>query len=162
MAYKLALTPTTSSYSIDESIAEVVRVQLQGGAGRYRRDIIGSTKIVNCTWITNSTGWEYLNAFYRVNNSQGGASFKMDLVISESVPKEHDVRFIPSTFKLSSIDGDMYTVTASLEVTPLKYSLDDDMNLLDIVGYYGIHGTGAVFNQLEHLVNVDLPKSMHR
>lgn len=160
MTNKLNLTPDQASYAVSDSSNEVIRVALQGGAGRYRRDILNGSKLVNVTWTIGPADYDYLQMFYRVATYRAGEPFRIDLLIGESNLTEHDARFIPGTFQLQSQRGLTFTVSAQLEVTAKQYDYAYEDSLISITGSYGnFESADSVLNQLEKLVNVDFYKS---
>lgn len=132
MTRKLVIPPDSSSYAAQRG-AEVLAVQLDGGASRIRADILGASYLVSVQWIVDPAGYDYLNAFFRTATTRGSASFTIDLVLDNSTLSEYSAIFTPSTFKLASQVGLSYTVTAQLEVIPSASGseTDDDNALMD-------------------------------
>jgi len=113
---KFLLTPENSSYSVEKSIEETMRAQLEGGAGRYRADILGASNLVNCSWILDGTQFTYFEAFYRSVAGNGALPFTIDLIINDAELREYTARFVPKTKKLTAQKGLAYYVSAQLEV----------------------------------------------
>jgi hypothetical protein len=131
---RLLLRPESASYSVKYG-AEAVNIDLDGGAGRYRLDIINASKKVNAQWILDSTEFEYLMAFYRSVANRGATTFQIELIIDGSDIGEVDAHFVPDSFELVAQRGLAYTVAAQLEITtPVNPDLEDDD--LDIVSAY--------------------------
>lgn len=161
MANKLTIPPDQASYAVSDSSQEVIRVQLQGGAARYRRDILNSSKIVNVTWTADREEYDYLQMFYRVMTYRAGEPFKIDLIIGESGLTEHDARFVPGSWQLQNQKGHSYTVAAQLEVTALQYDYLYEDAIITFLSAYGSYSEGVdVINQFNQLVNIDLPSSI--
>lgn len=114
---KFVIPPDNSQYSVTDG-KEVVSTQLDGGAARYRSDIIGATSTVNVSWILNETGYKYLRSFYRGITGKGAAPFLIDLILDEFELTEHKSYFIPGSLQLTQQKGLTYWVSAQLEVYP--------------------------------------------
>lgn len=159
---KLTIPPDQSSYTAEKSIAEILRVQLQGGKGRYRRDILGATFIVKCQWKVSGDIFDYLNAHSRVFTSQVNP-FLIDLFIEEQVLRNVKAWFVPKSFKLSNYDSyNTYTVSAQLEVIPPDYAIEDDLDLIEIVNEFGPYYREWLerLERLWKIVNIDYPVAM--
>lgn len=155
MSHKLNLPPDQASYSVNDG-SEVVRTQLDGGAGKYRLDILNATRIINCQWTVGPDNFRYLRAFYNVLHRLS-EPFKCDLYLDYPTLTEHDCWFIPDTFKLASQQGLTFVVTAQLEVVPTD-NPDEDLSLVEIMdSYESVEEANQILNLLEKLVNVDLP-----
>lgn len=155
---KLSITPDEAGYSAATG-EETLRVQLDGGAGRYRRDILGASSSVEVQWTIGPTEYAYLKTFSRVATAQGALPFLIDLILDEPFPVEHEARIIPGSFSLASVQGMTYTVRASLEVTPNAPDDEYDEGLLLIVGEYG-EDAGLILLSFEEIANVDMPRSL--
>jgi hypothetical protein len=112
---KLLVQPEASSYSISFG-EEVLRVELDGGRGRYRKDILNSSKRITVTFILDVTEYEYFMAFYRTEAQSGAEPFEMDLVVDSGETAECTVHIIPKTLTLENQSGLSYTVSCDLEV----------------------------------------------
>ena len=158
MTNKLNLPPDQAGYAVLDAGNEVVRVQLAGGAGRYRRDILNASKMANVTWTLGPEEYDYFEMFYRVMTLRAGEPFLIDLIIGESGLTQHEARFIPGSKQLQSQRGLTYVVTAQLEVTPKQYDYEFEAALVELLGAYASsEEVESVINQLEILTNVDLP-----
>jgi hypothetical protein len=157
--HKLILPPDQTSYTVTDNTNEVLRVQLDGGAARYRRDILKATKLVNVQWIADRDEYSYLQMFNRVmTQERSGQAFKIDLILGEWGLTEHDAYFIPGTFQLDSQAGFAYTVTAQLEVIPVEYDTVYEDQLLDLIALYdGIENFKSFLNILNNFANYELP-----
>lgn len=132
---KLSVTPTQASYSVNDG-REVVSIQLDGGAARYRRDILNANSIVSVNWVLDKTGFNYIRGFYRVTTASGSLPFLIDLIIDEADLTEHEAHFTPNSLKVTGIDGGRYLVSAELEVKPNVPS-DDNISFIVLFGEYG-------------------------
>lgn len=128
---KLLVEPESDSYNIDFG-QEFIRVELDGGRGRSRRDIIGASNTVNMTFVLDPTEYNYFMAFYRTQTQFGSEPFEMDLIIGSSTQVTCTCSF-KETPKLSAQEGLAYTVSAVIEVqTPYDEDLeDDDTEIID-------------------------------
>ena len=156
---KLNLTPVQASYTFAHG-QETLRVRLDGGASRFRRDILGSSSILNVRWQANSTDYQFLQAFYRSVSKNGSLPFLIDLVIDYSQLREYRAYFIPGSFRLASQAGHTYNVSAQLEV--LAIDRDEDYDEAFIAAYEA-HGRQAsnTGQELEDFVNEFLPDRFH-
>lgn len=153
----LVIAPDQEGYSVTPG-SEFLSVQLQGGRSKQRRDIMGATSRVRVQWSTDRSGFNYLQAFYRlyVNNPTDG--FLIDLYMGEAALTQHTAYFVPDSWSLDSNEGHGFDVSATLEVIPRNYSVGDDAALVDYYEAYGEEGE-LVLNLLEKLVNVTMPRT---
>lgn len=114
---KFVIPPDNSQYSVTDG-KEVVSTQLDGGAARYRRDIIGATSTVNAAWILDANGYKYIRSFYRGITGKGATPFLIDLILDEFELTEHKAYFVPGSLQLTQQKGLTYWVSAQLEVYP--------------------------------------------
>jgi hypothetical protein len=151
---KLVITPLQAGYSAKQG-QETLVVALDGGASRFRRDIDGAVYRVPVTWLTNGSGYRYLDCFYRGITQNGALPFLIDLIIHEGQKVEHQANFL--SFKLAGKDGNFFMVEAELEVIPIPI-IDAD---LDYVAMYNEFGGSfeqdTLLDDLDTLVNVTLP-----
>lgn len=128
--YKLMLPAAEAGYTAQPG-ETVKRVQLAGGKGRYRKDVDGATSAVNVTWVCpDELSFAYLGAFYRKRAAEGAVSVLIDLNLGGLI-QEHVCNFLPGTYGLREKNGDVYTVTAQLEVVQLIDD-DNDYEILDL------------------------------
>lgn len=158
MAYKCVFAPDSSSYTVTDG-TEIVRVELDGGRGRYRRDILNSTRLVTVRWILDREQYEYIRSFYKVAVAQASAPFKIDLILDKATLTEHDAYFIPNTMKLDSQIGLSYTVSAQLEVVPLESDIYTDSALIALWQEFKSDWPYWV-DLLDESVNVDWPGAL--
>lgn len=151
---KFIIPPDNSAYSVTDG-KEVVATQLDGGAARYRRDIIGATSTVNVSWILNESGYKYLRSFYRGITGKGAMPFLIDLILDEFELTEHKVYFIPGSMQLTAQKGLTYWASAQLEVYP-----NEDTDNGDFVYIYNEFGEGwkSWLDKLQVIVNNDWPQ----
>jgi hypothetical protein len=148
---KLLVTPEESNYTFEDG-QEVVRVELEGGAGRYRRDVIGAASLVRCRWLLSQEQYFYLRAFYRSTVLNGSLPFLIDLLLDIPTLTEHTAYF-KNEPRLNRVQGHMHQVQADLEVEPV--ALDSDY--YDAVVMLFEEGVeSGLFATLEELVNVSM------
>lgn len=152
---KMILRPDADGYSSADG-ADWIRSELDGGVGRYRRDKIGASKMVNVKWTMNPGQYEYWRAFYAL---VGSGAFLCDLVSEDGTgPKEHQCNIIPGSVNLPSQLGLTYIQQAQLEVKPLvRDAAADDLTVRlfemtngDVNGWYAA---------LEKLTTVTIPNA---
>ena len=145
---KLLVTPEEDSYTMEDG-EEVQSTKLDGGAGRYRRDIIGATSRVRCRWKLSQEEYLYFRAFYRSTILNGSLPFLIDLLLDWPLLTEHTAYFDGEP-KLSRISGHMHQVQADLEVEPVAL----DAEYYDaIVMLYEEGVDSGLLDELEALVN---------
>jgi len=156
MAYKCILAPNHSSYSVADGV-EVGRVQLAGGMGRYRRAIVGATSTVDVSWIVTGREYEYLRAFYKTAVAEGSRRFLVDLILDGPVAAEHEAMFLPDYgMPLRSKAGNVFTVSAQLEVLPLTRNEENDSLFIAAVEEFGFSGWENAADLLD-LALVEMP-----
>lgn len=151
---KFAIPPDQASYAVIPG-NETLRAQLDGGRGRYRRDIIGGWSTVSAQWTLDREEYAYVCAFQRTATKKGSLPFLADLYLEGSDVVEYECYFIPETFQLISQAGHTFVVTAQLEAKPPAIDEEYDNGIIMAFNAYG-GNSSAIFNILEQLVNVDL------
>lgn len=155
---KFKLAPDNSSYSVTDG-KEVVSVALDGGAGRYRQDILGASSSVSVQWVCDRTEYRYLRAFYSAIADKGATPFLIDLILDDPLPVEHKAYFVPGSMVLTSQKGLSYYVSAQLEVEPVGVSEDD----IVFAALYSEFESGyqtefpAFEDVFDNLMNVQIP-----
>lgn len=96
----------------------VLTAATKGGGPRRRLDMLDASVRVMATWELNALKYAQLRTFYRTTTKRGALAFQLYLVLDDATPTLHDCHFVTGTFKLASISGGTYTVTAELEVIP--------------------------------------------
>lgn len=150
--YKMTLCPTQDGYSVQHPFS-INRMQLDGGATRFRKGKKGLPSSVSVQWVVDKNGYDYLLAFYRLWEAQTPKinPFLLDLIIDESALLEYSC-FFSGGLVLSAVNGPIRTVTATLEVIAKK----PDTTVDEII----ILGVLDLINPLEELVNEDLPNAV--
>lgn len=155
----MIIPPDQSGYSVTDG-NEVIAVKLDGGASRYRRDVLGATSTVTVQWSVDPDVYRYLRAFYKTATANGSTPFLIDLLLDEPSLTEHKAYFVPGSMRLQSQKGLEYIVAAQLEVTPDLPDTAYDEGIVLMFEEYG-NGTPVFINELEHLVNVQIPGSLY-
>lgn len=155
MIQKLILPPDPDGYSFLDGL-ETLSAQLDGGASRYRSDILNANIRLNVQWTLTPTTYNYIRAFYKVVTQRGALPFLVDLYIDNPFElTEHEAHFVPGTFGLKMQRGQAFVVGATLEVKPLP----DNQTNIDAGLLYGLFG--EEYNQfndiLDNLINVEIP-----
>jgi hypothetical protein len=123
---RLLVRPEAGSYQL--SFPETnIRVKLDGGRSRVRRDVLNGAREVEMTWILDPDGYDYLLAFYRKETREGSLPFTMMLIVEEASTEVECVCQLTSPLKLSAQSGLAYTVSATVEVeAPFNEDQDED------------------------------------
>jgi hypothetical protein len=122
---KLKLRPNRDSYSVTDGTT-FKQTKLEGGASRFRRDLLGAARTVDVSWLLNPSQYRYFTAFYNTTLKDGSESFKIDLLLDNPRLTEHVAHFIQDTKKLDGQSGLAHTVSAQLEVMPIRTNPDLD------------------------------------
>lgn len=158
---KLALAPDNSSYSVTDG-KEVVSVALDGGAGRYRHDILGASSFVSVQWVCDRTEYRYLRTFYSALVDKGATPFLIDLILDDPLPVEHKAYFVPGSMTLTGQKGLSYYVSAQLEVEPVGVS-EDDISFALLFGELGSNWESefpVLENEFDNIINVQIPADL--
>jgi len=159
---KFIIPPDNSSYAVSDG-KEVVSTKLDGGASRYRRDILGATSTVDVVWILGPDEYKYLRSFYRALCVSGSRPFLIDLILDEPTLTEHKAYFIPASVRLTGQKGLTYWVSAQLEVYPAEMDMQAEADFATIYSYWGPNWqtTFPVFDdELNTLMNIEIPNDI--
>ena len=115
---KFLIPPNVDGYGAQQA-PESLAAELDGGAPKVRRDIIGAAFRLNVTWLMDQEQYTYACAFYRTATNHGSEPFDIVLIIESHAVTEYEARFVPGSWQLASQRGHSYTVSAQLWVTPL-------------------------------------------
>ena len=162
MALTLPLIPTRASYSGNQDTStEVLSVRLDGGASRFRRDIVNGTRLVNVQWSLNPAQYNDLCTFYRAAKMTAGEAFNVKLILDDAEPTFYQAHFVPGSFSLQEQRGHTYIVTAQLEAVPPLYDDAYEMSYWMMVSTYGSPEAALeIINLLHYLVNIKLPPAV--
>jgi hypothetical protein len=156
--FKFQIPPDSQGYTVVDG-DEVLSVKLDGGASRYRRDVLNSNSLVNCQWSLDRNEYNYARAFFKFATANGSQPFLIDLVLDEAMAlTEHTAWFVPGTMQLRQQQGHLYVISAQMEVAPIPRNAALDESLVTMWTFYQPDPT-AFMNRLEKLVNFDLPKA---
>jgi len=158
---KFKLAPDNSSYSVTDG-KEVIGVSLDGGAGRYRRDILGASSAVSVQWVCDRDEYRYLRTFYSALVDKGATPFLIDLILDNPLPVEHKAYFVPGSMVLTGQKGLSYYVSAQLEVEPVGVT-DDDITFAALYGEFGSNYETefpAFEDVFDNLMNVQIPADL--
>lgn len=136
MPYLLLLVPSDTSYSVSDATNKVLRVTLDGGRGRYRRDQLVTTKLAQVVFDCDVKMYDYLASFIRWHEANA-ASFNANLMTEEAVIRLHTCNIIPGSVK-QTYTGELTRVSMTLEVlSNTSYPEATDQTNLDAVAAYG-------------------------
>lgn len=156
---KMQLVPNADGYQSTDG-TEVIGIELEGGAGRYRTDKIGATKKVSCSWTLNPGEYQYWRAFYVTATKKGALSFLCDLLSEDGMgPAEHVCTFVPGSVTMPSQQGLSYVQQAQLEVTPLPHDPELDLAIIAIFESSGGRPENWYLS-LDNLVNHIMPDTI--
>jgi len=156
---KLQLSPSSASYSVTDGKGSI-RTILDGGASRYRRDLIGVNSSVKVSWLCDRDQYRYFRAFYRSLLQNGSKAFILDLILDNPTPVPHTCRFIPGSVSLSEQSGLMYVVSAELEVEPSDIDEDAEAAFAFLFSMFGSTWETDfphIESDLDNIINVELP-----
>lgn len=126
--YKVKFNSQREGYAVSLG-DDVIRQQLKGGRGRYYIDVKRNTHTVDVNWKLSRIDYDKMMAFWRVYQNKP-AAFLVDLVIDKGEPTEYQANFIPSTFKPQEINGNLFQITAQLEIVQANNDLNADEALI--------------------------------
>lgn len=152
------LCPTDASYTHADSASRFKRTQLDGGKGRYRADLNMASQLVEARWVLLPDDYKYAQAFYAHFQARPEA-FVIDLVVDDADLRGCDAWFIPDTFRLVSKQGDVFTITATLEIVPPKRDSAVEDWWLSLLSYFG-PSWPVWADKLDEIVNVDMPAAI--
>lgn len=153
---KLYLEPIDESYAIQPPQDEVLSVQLDGGAGRYRADIDGGSTTVAASWVLDAIQYQYLWAFFRSSINRGADPFLIDLDVEGLGYGEQTAHFVPGSLQLTGKQGEIYMVSARLEVMAPDGDTDFDASIVDAFEAMG-DSTDLSLDLLSQIVNEAWP-----
>lgn len=152
--YKLDMCPEQSGYSVQRG-TNFNEIQTGAGNTRIRRTSKNAEHIVTVNWTTDKNGYDFLQAFYRLWESQSPKieHFVLDLIIDKADLLEYKCYFTAGGApNLTSVSGFCYKVSAQLRVRPKVASKESDEMI--------ILGVLDLTNILEQLANQDLPDAL--
>ncbi|MCP1404245.1 hypothetical protein [Achromobacter insolitus] len=159
--FKMPFCPAQAGYAADFGDG-TLRVQLDGGSGRYRAGVMANSDTVTATWVLQGEEYSAFMGFVRNQRRSGGVPFLIDLPLESHELVEYEANFVPRSVRLVSKTASVFTVAASLEVlSKLEFDdidLDYWASLVMMLAIYGsIPAAREILNLLAKLVNEDLP-----
>lgn len=147
--YKMKLCPQQSGYSVVHGFNRVI--QDTGYMPRSRVAVKRQGHQVPVTWLTDKNGYDYLVAFFNLQQNSNEEYFLLDLIVDSADLQEYRCMF-RSGIQLTQVSGKAFWVSAELYVRAKKRNSDQDevieLGVLDLI------------NPLEKLVNEDLPNAL--
>ena len=108
----LNMTPSRSGYRVGVS-SGYDTTDVMAGSPRYRSVMTGVPHRVAVQWNTNPAGLSYLTEFYQSNIDK---AFEINLPIDTAELTEYTAYFLPGSFQLRGINGNVYSIEAQLEI----------------------------------------------
>jgi hypothetical protein len=116
---KLILPPDKDGYSFLDP-KDILSVDLDGGASKFRKDILNGTFRLSVQWTLTPEQYNYMRVFYKVVLENGSLPFNIDLYVDNPYTlTTHECHFLPGTFGLKSQKGLAFVLGATLEVKPI-------------------------------------------
>ncbi|WP_156523234.1 hypothetical protein [Bordetella ansorpii] len=158
---KIPFQPLKAGYGGEPAFG-VSRIELAGGPGRYRATPEPQEHMLTASWLLQEHEYSAFMGFVRSVARTGGAPFLADLIIDDAAVREYAARIVPGTLRLVSIAGNVYTVSAQLEVESLPEVRDPSTDYwASVILFLAVYGSVAaareVWDLLAKLVNEDLP-----
>lgn len=135
---KLMLDIDASAYTFGPA-NEVISIQVQGGPSSLRPDMIGAPASLSVQWVLSAVEYNYLMAFWRLSTANGSLPFTVDLIGDYHDVREFECKFMPGTLQLTGVNGDAYSVTATLEIKQLATDAVADASLIAYFATYGVN-----------------------
>ena len=152
---KLMLKPLRSGYGFKLGVG-VTSTDTQIGLPRQRLDSVGVAHKLSPTYKCTAPQWQYFTAFLRAYR---GRVFLAYLLLDEIEHGWYECRMVNDSVQVSTLGASIFTFQLDLVVKPKKYDVGTDMALVEI--YNLTDGKMAeYYNQLEKLVNQDLPNAV--
>lgn len=111
------IPPNQQSYRVQKP-TQFVQTELEGGASRTRQDRIGEPYRVDCTWSCTPKQYVTISGFFRDRIQNGTRVFRIPLLIDVPALVNYRARLLGKAEELSSNQGLLHTVSATLEVLP--------------------------------------------
>lgn len=156
---RLAILPDKASYSADMG-ASFVSSSLDGPASNFGARPRGAADEVQCSWSLTPGEYAYMRAFFRTAQSQGSLPFTAALAVDGAPLEDYVAVFVPGSFGLRGISGEVHTVSARLLASKASTAaeVDFDETVAMLLSEYGTTSdTTQNLGLLDELVNEDLP-----
>lgn len=152
---KLMLKPLRSGYGFNLNLG-VISTNTQAGLPRQRLASVGVSHQVNATYKCTRPQWQYFTAFLRAYCGRGFLAY---LLLDDIEHGWYECKITNQNVQVSTLGASIFTVQLTLAVKPKAYDMGSDMGLVAL--YEMTNGEMDIFyNQLEKLVNQDLPNAM--
>lgn len=150
---KFMLKPYRSGYGFSLSTG-IISTQTQAGMPRQRRSQVGVVHRLSATYKCTRAMWQYMLAFIR---SHVGRPFLAYLLLDDIDHHWYECRCVNETIDVSTLGDQIFTAKIDLVVKPRPVNVGQD-ELITVIYGMGKDEQDSYFNQLEKLVNADLPK----
>lgn len=151
---KLMLKPYRSGYGFSLSTG-VISTQTQAGMPRQRRGQVGVVHHLSVTYKCTRAMWQYMLAFLRVN---AGREFMAYLLLDDIDHHWYECRYMDEQINVSTLGDQIFTVKLTLIVKGRVINIGQDEAIIALYNMSKDEQDGY-FNQLEKLVNNDLPNA---
>lgn len=145
-----------SSFRASDGIA-LESITTEGGLPSTRLDVVNARGKASVQWIMSAQSYKGFTDFYFDTIQEGAKPFLMRLAFDYATPHLNEVRLIPGTLGLESLDGHKVRVSGEIEIVP-AYSADDDLLIVSLFEQYTIEELNLIFASLHDFVNVEAPK----
>ena len=169
---KFIIPPDQEGYSFNDGL-EVLSVQLDGGASRYRKDILNASFKMSVQWTVGREDYNYIRVFYRSTTLSGSIPFLIDLYVNDPFElTERTVYIVPGTFGLRSVSGHKSVIGCTLEVMPIQLIeeipggpiieasviefTDENLASMSVYGLFG-ESWPEYSSLLDNVINVTFP-----
>jgi hypothetical protein len=149
---KLLISPDSNGYNIEVPNSFITH-KFDEGNSRLRCDIDEQSFILNLKWTVNKSDYNILNNFFITNSA---ISFLIDLILLDNDIAEYTAIVLPETIKLISQVGDIYTISATIEVLPNLSYIDCQVKYISIQTELGINEASNTISKLNIYVNNQL------
>ena len=152
---QLMLKPYRDGYNF--TLGRTVRTtQYTNGMPRQRKEQAMPVHRVSATYKCTRSMYQYLMAFLSAYEAK---PFLAYLLLDDADHRWYECRVVNDSFNVSTRGDQIFTVPLDLIVKPIPRNTDTDVTYIEI--YNMADGqVDAYFNQLEKLVNEDLPDAL--
>ncbi len=136
-----------------------------GVASRSRRNVFNTWLSVPAIFLCELAEYQYLADFYKRFAASGGVHFLVDVISEDQTILEMKAAFKRGSFRLTSVTGNLYRVSAMLSVKPIRYDTVNrpfvvDQGLLDKAldaetGYFVLSGFAAGSIRAERFLHAE-------
>ena len=151
---KLMLKPYRSGYGFALSTG-MISTQTQAGMPRQRRGQVGVVHHLSATYKCTRAMWQYLLAFLRAN---AGCAFMAYLLLDDIDHHWYECRYTDEQINVSTLGDQIFTIKLTLVAKSRTIDIGQDEALIAIYNMTKDE-QDSYFNQLEKLVNKDLPNT---